>query len=293
MVPGGGVFTYATTVTVRGSFITNNRASAGAGLWATGNLSIDHSVISDNFSYGSAGGLSLGTGQLIVVDSTFARNTAHNGNGGGISVNASTGAIAGSTINDNAVTSSYSGGGLALTGSDLQLENCTIYGNSSVAAGGALWLDDASSILLHSVTVSENVGQGGIAVSNAGVLTLSNAIISGTCENAGLIVSNGGNMESPADTCGLAAEDQIVADPMLSHLGAFGGPTATVLPLTGSPAIDSGKVVLCLTTDQRGLDRNVGPCDVGAVERQPDDVDPMIFTDGFESGNTSSWSDTS
>jgi hypothetical protein len=39
----------------------------------------------------------------------------------------------------------------------------------------------------------------------------------------------------------------------------------TIAPLAGSPVIDAGDVLACLTHDQRGGAR-VGVCDVGAVE---------------------------
>jgi len=47
------------------------------------------------------------------------------------------------------------------------------------------------------------------------------------------------------------------ADPTLAPLGNFGGPTQTILPLPGSPAICAGSASLAtgLTTDQRGFPR--------------------------------------
>lgn len=46
--------------------------------------------------------------------------------------------------------------------------------------------------------------------------------------------------------------DRINTDPMLGPLQDNGGPTFTHAPLTGSPAIDSGKNFTAETTDQRG-----------------------------------------
>jgi len=58
----------------------------------------------------------------------------------------------------------------------------------------------------------------------------------------------------------------IVADPLLSPLGNYGGPTMTMLPLPGSPAIDAGGATT-LTLDQRGFNRVVGAkVDIGSVE---------------------------
>jgi uncharacterized repeat protein (TIGR01451 family) len=84
-----------------------------------------------------------------------------------------------------------------------------------------------------------------------------------------------------------AAGDQVGTaakpiNPLLGSPGANGGPTPTMLPQLGSPAIDAGDNANAPSTDQRGLpriadgDANVdsdGPViDIGAVEFQPTDV---------------------
>ncbi len=59
------------------------------------------------------------------------------------------------------------------------------------------------------------------------------------------------------------------ADIALAPLANYGGPTMTMPPLPGSPAIDTGSdsVTNFLITDQRGAPRKVGlHVDVGAVE---------------------------
>ncbi|MEX1309075.1 MAG: choice-of-anchor Q domain-containing protein, partial [Candidatus Sulfomarinibacteraceae bacterium] len=97
-------------------------------------------------------------------------------------------------------------------------------------------------------------------------------------------------------TCNLVGtNDLVVADVMLSPLADNGGPTWTHLPEAGSPAVDSGDDVLCADTDQLG---NIRPwdgdgdgevnCDRGAVE-----LGAAFFADGFETGGTTGWSNTS
>ncbi len=54
------------------------------------------------------------------------------------------------------------------------------------------------------------------------------------------------------------------ADPMLGALGQNGGPTATLVPAAGSPALGAGQD--CPATDQRGQPRPASGCTVGAVE---------------------------
>jgi len=85
-----------------------------------------------------------------------------------------------------------------------------------------------------------------------------------------------------------------VADPKLAPLGNYGGPTMTMPPMLGSPAIDAGSNALAfdadgdpLTTDQRGLPRiSGGTVDIGAVEYQwtPGDANKdgkVDFTDSL------------
>src|SRR5581483_2236607 len=60
------------------------------------------------------------------------------------------------------------------------------------------------------------------------------------------------------------------ANPLLAPLGDYGGPTLTMLPLAGSPAIDAGADGGApFPTDQRGYPRLSGAhVDIGAVEAQ-------------------------
>ena len=80
-------------------------------------------------------------------------------------------------------------------------------------------------------------------------------------------------------------------DPLLEPFADHGGPTSTHALLEGSPAIDAGHPFLFPATDQRGSGRPVdgdldgtAVADVGAVEHSD-----WIFFDGFESGDTSAW----
>ena len=78
----------------------------------------------------------------------------------------------------------------------------------------------------------------------------------------------------------------VSVDPRLSYFNYFGGPTQTVVPLPGSPAIDAGSNSLAIDAggpsgapnlvDQRGLPRiDGGTVDIGAVESQP----PLVNSD--------------
>jgi hypothetical protein len=68
---------------------------------------------------------------------------------------------------------------------------------------------------------------------------------------------------------GLVDSDMLGLDPLLAPLGNYGGPTPTMPPLPGSPAIDAGDNTNAPATDQQGLPRVVnGTIDIGAVECQ-------------------------
>ena len=81
---------------------------------------------------------------------------------------------------------------------------------------------------------------------------------------------------------GTVTGSPLTGDPLLGPLGDNGGPTRTMVPATGSPAIDAG-AAFGLTTDQRGQARpsdffsiaNTGDAsDIGAVELQSPDRPP-------------------
>ena len=68
-------------------------------------------------------------------------------------------------------------------------------------------------------------------------------------------------------------------DPLLTALGAYGGPTLVHMLKHNSPAIDGVAGNNAPGTDQRGFPRPQGGYDIGAVERQPGDSDlaPWLY----------------
>jgi hypothetical protein len=106
-------------------------------------------------------------------------------------------------------------------------------------------------------------------------------LVDGDCEFGPDYVteSNGGNIESPGDTCGFdQPTDQVDVsgdDLKLGPLQDNGGPTETHALGADSVAIDQIPADECvdadgepLTTDQRGFPRD-SMCDIGAFEVQP------------------------
>src|SRR6185312_7307012 len=98
---------------------------------------------------------------------------------------------------------------------------------------------------------------------NSSFTFLTNTIVAGN-----LAVSNSPNVLGSIS----GGNNLIDVDPLLAPLGDYGGPTQTMPPLGGSPAINAGadSVTNLLATDQRGLPRAAGShVDIGAVEIQP------------------------
>ncbi|MET0230546.1 MAG: choice-of-anchor Q domain-containing protein, partial [Rhodanobacteraceae bacterium] len=116
------------------------------------------------------------------------------------------------------------------------------------------------------------------------IVNIGNSIVSGSCRlDAGALHHASGNVESPGNGCGLGGGNQVGVDAddlALGALGNYGGNTPTLVPGTGSVAIDNASNDQCTAYDQRGFARPVeGPCDVGAVEVEGVDV---LFADGFD-----------
>ncbi|MBS0659983.1 MAG: right-handed parallel beta-helix repeat-containing protein [Verrucomicrobia bacterium] len=182
-------------------------------------------------------------------------------------------------------------GALYLTGNSI-IRNCTFTGNRSTGAAGTGAISLLGTAQLAHVTVYENAGGsfgGGIYFS--GSLTLDRCLVAGNTATgtaspdlfkAGTVTTGGavtlvGN--NGAGGAGSVATDfpagPRVGTPVsplearLRPLGPGGGPTDTLAPLAGSPALDAGGISP-FGVDQRGFPRDVnGACDLGAVERGP------------------------
>jgi hypothetical protein len=123
--------------------------------------------------------------------------------------------------------------------------------------------------------------------------TLTNSIVAlnqgGTSPDVdGPIYSLGHNLVSDRgrstgwDATDQAGDFQAPLDPMLSPLGDYGGPTWTMPPLPGSPALDAGDPDSAPATDQRGVarDNNVN---IGAFQATASTISvtaPAIVTPG-------------
>ena len=206
------------------------------------------------FATGGAGGAAQGA--AIYNDSnstaalnncTLANNTASGGNGG-----SNTSGLGGNG-------GSAKGAGIFNRGT-LTLTACTLRGNNATGGAGG----QGSSAPNHGIA---GTGAGGVTNDSGASATLRNNLIADNSGNAGTDANGsaftsagynlirigdfGSGFNGPADQVGTSAA------PIIGSLGPLqnnGGPTDTIAPLAGSPALDRGKS-FGLTTDQRGIGR--------------------------------------
>ncbi len=216
------------------------------------------------FPASSSGGAIENFGALNLVRCTISGSTAHSG--GGIE-NYSTGSLSlfGCTLSNNTAVNTR--GGAIDSDGPVSMYQCTVADNSAHGAGGGIFT--YGKLLLDGCTVSGNsAGSYGGIVDNGQSGTMDNTIVAG---------NTGGDISSPLPYSGDG--NLIGGNPKLGTLAYNGGPTQTMAPLAGSPAIGNGDSsvdggLLNLNAielvDQRGAPRTRGgKVDIGAVESGP------------------------
>ena len=249
-------------VTIEGVTIRDGRADGdepvGAGVLSFdgGTVKFDRVELVDNEARktGSVvpfgGGVAVFSGQLQIVDSTVAGNVVTDeGAGGGVFVAApATFKISNSTITGN---QAFGGGGILSGLATGSIVSSTIAGNTARHLGGGIGAFAPGVTLERSLVTGNSGTDGGPA-----------------CD--GPLATAGGNVIDSVAGCGITpgSTDGTGVPAPLGTLGAHGGPTRTMLPLAGSPALDH--VASCTGADQRNVARPQGAaCDAGAVEARP------------------------
>ena len=256
----------------------------GGGIYTSGALTLNNSIVSGNVGTWGGGGIYVHSGTLAVNNSTISANRSNAstlGSGGGVEVYDGDVVLNNSTVSNNTV---INGGlddasGIKNDSGSVTLNNSTVSGNTGTQG----IYSSGDNLALNSSTVSGNAGG---VINEFGHIVLRNSIIAGNsisgwldCHNYyGTITSAGYNLIGDG-SCELAnTGDQIGAydnpiDPVLGPLQDNGGPTFTQALLGGSPALDAGNPATpgsggsaCPATDQRGVARAAGPCDIGAYE---------------------------
>jgi len=284
----GGVTAILNFLTVTNCFTSG----FGGGIFSVGNLTLNDCQLVNNQSTGTGGALATAFGNLTLRQTTVSGNTCDNcsaiyikdqsagmigctisgnsgSNGDAVRLNADLGnatlGVINSTFSGNTI---YSGFGPVLTlqstaplSASATLTCCTVANNQALSSGqsGAIYLQPGSgtnSVKLFSTVVSGNTISGAPSDITGNIDASS---------GFNLIGSGGGLVD------GVNGNQVGVSEPQLSALGNYGGPTQTMPPLAGSPAVDAGSdlITLVIYTDQRGLSRKSGEhVDVGAAELQ-------------------------
>ena len=262
---GGGIWNLG-TLTLIDSVVSGNQAEiSGGGIANDGILLLIRSQVLGNFTtdeFGVGGGIENAGGEVTIVESSIANNTADVG--GGVE-NTGILVVLNSTISGN--SAEFEGGGVENFGGNVSLISSTVSNNSAAADGGGIW--------------------------NDGNLTVKNSLIAdnpgGNCANdAGAVFNTEGNNLDTDDTCP-GFETVSTAALALGTLADNGGPTLTHAPGADSAALDAATDcteidgTTPVETDQRGVTRPQGSaCDIGSFELVQVDDDNVIFADRFE-----------
>ena len=291
---GGGIYNNG-TLTLNSCILAGNVAEGalavnlgdcyGGGICNNGTLTMNSCILTNNginespTDYGYGGAI-YDNGTLTLTNCTLVNNTAQATEdiayGGAIYINAGTATVNNSTVANNTTESEPGafGGGIGNAGI-LILNNCTVANNFTFNGGGGIY--DSGTIMLNNCTVVSNTASvrayatDGGGIDNSGTLSMTNSIV---CGNS---ATNSPNIAGSYT----GANNLVDANALLAVLGNYGGPTLTMLPLAGSPAIDAGldSVTKLYTTDQRGYPRLSGlHVDIGAVEVQVAKL-PFVLAD--------------
>ncbi len=230
----------------------NGSASSGAGIYASGPVSLIDSSVSGNAAQSVGGGVYAGSG-LTITRSTFEANTATNG-AAFYTANTSTALLTNVTVSENlstgAVAMPYSAAIYAA--GIVRLSHGTLVGNAPSAiakpAGSGSWS------MFNTVLVDSAITDCVDAVKDVD-LNINNFIGDGSCATDAI--------------------NLLVGDPMLQPLADIGGLTRSHGPSSGSALVDAGDsdTNYCPSSDQTAMPRPIdgdsdgdSDCDIGSVE---------------------------
>jgi hypothetical protein len=284
-------------LTLRGMTVTGGSPDTelGGGIRALdGSLRLETCVVSGNELPNMNPGVAIYSMSDAPGDLTEIVDTWITGNTGPWTiVSLRTARIERSTVSGNMQT--ITARTVDLMGAGSLLLNSTFGGNAAPAGSVSVVISNTGTEIIGCTITNQNGPA--LSIAAGASATMSNTLIAGWCTGTGQLTTLGGNLESPGGNCQLGAGDlDWVADPGISALDFFGGPTPVYRPLAGSPALDAPVAALnCPVADQRGLSRPrdgggtpVADCDIGAVELAGAGE---IFVESFESGFLTPWFD--
>lgn len=255
----------AATVTLNSLVITNGYTTSGygGGITNSGTLNMNNCSLSGNFA--AYGGAIYSLGTLTLTDCTLSGNSAEYG--AGIYNYYYTCSLVNCTLANN--TAEYEAGAIANVYGELETLQCTVSSNSAGETDGGI--DNAQGLTYLDNTIVANNGIDFVNFASSEVAYYGTNIVISSVNESGTVILYGGI---------------ISANPILGPLSNNGGPTLTMVPQAGSPAINAGLTsdAASLLYDQRGpgFPRVVGPAvDIGAIEVQTILAEtPFVVTGG-------------
>ncbi len=259
------------------AFVGNVAARAGAidnADNAQGTLSVTASTFTGNVSVADdAGAIDNGdwggTGTLIVSGSTFSGNKTL-GDGGAIDNADNTAASRGTLI---VSTSTFSGNIADVHGG--AIANADFGGKGTAVVSASTFSGNSA----NNIYDTNGGGGGVIDTGTYSTVWVVADIFDGPCRRGGGIWEDEGyNVGSDGSCLGRARGDIGHGANRLGPLASHGGPTMTILPLKGNPAIDAipfrttvtlshRPIDLCPATDERGvLTTSKRSCNAGALQ---------------------------
>jgi hypothetical protein len=202
ILDGGGIeTTFGATLNVAAGTVVLNHLviqngvgidGLGGGVWNGGQLTLNHSTVTNNTA-NDVGGV-FNFGQLTLNSSTVSHNTATNGDGGGISNCAAslhdyglcTGAPGSLTLNQSIVSNNVAsgdGGGILNDGQAVMTLNGSIVsGNTAGHSGGGIENNGTATLNVSAVSNNSSTGgsagwSGGGGLSSTGRTTLNYSIV--------------------------------------------------------------------------------------------------------------------
>ncbi|MDX9981039.1 MAG: fibronectin type III domain-containing protein, partial [Lentisphaeria bacterium] len=251
-------------------------------------------------------------GNYVIWNSSFVENQSGAGGAGGAGGQAT--GTDGQNGEPGLAGVGGAGGGVFSLQTGVELTNCTLAANQAAGKGGALALyaDYFGSLVGYHLTLADNVAgqEGGALVMETGTsifaetpVFVANSIFTGNrsfwggtrsasddvwATSTGMTIAN--SLIAGTVPILVTCSDCLAVDPLLKPLARNGGPTPTMAPAAGSPAIGSTAVdpAYVSVNDQRGFPRDDPAPDLGAFEARPQ-ASGITVTDLTQTSASLSW----
>lgn len=296
---GGGILIrYGAAPTISQCVIAGNSAEGGGGVSVMNSSpTIEDCVIEGNTAIDSGGGISVGGSQAapMITRCVIRNNTATSGAGVRV-INSAQGTFTACTVKNNTAADQWDGGGFSIqSDSTPRILSCLITGNTA-GVGGGIFSSDSSPNVTNSTIVGNFATEtnpdwqgGGIYVrwSTSPTIGVTNSIIWGNSPNQVQLNSSSITLTYSAVEGGWPGTGNTDENP------SFAGPNDFHL-LSGSPCIDAGDnqasslPAVDIDGESRFMDGDGDQAVI--VDMGADEFAGNIFSDGFEDGDTSSWS---